>query len=86
MSEKKLSKTGNVFFILCMSLAVLGALYLGGWLCFVGGIVQVVESFKVDPINSLGVAVGILRVCSASLVAGLTFWGSILLGSVLLPR
>jgi len=52
-------------------IAVLGSLYLSVWLCLVGGIVQIVEACKVNPVSSLSLALGILRV----LVTGLVGWG-----------
>lgn len=51
--------------------AILGA-YLGLWVCFIGGIVQVVES--ISPVNGFGIAFGILRFCCSALVG----WGTFL--------
>ena len=37
-------------------------LYVGVWLCFVGGIVQIFESFQAVPIDAVGVGLGALRI------------------------
>jgi len=43
--------------------------YVGIWLCFIGGIVQVIEQVKADDIEALQVAMGVARVFFAG-VAG----------------
>lgn len=50
---------------------VLG-LWLGVWVCLVGGIVQIIDSVKQTPVPALDVAWGIVRVLLSSLVG----WGS----------
>lgn len=60
--------------IVCISSIFIG-LYLGVWLCFIGGIVQIIESFKMNPINTLGLVIGIVRFLSASIVG----WFSLLI-------
>ena len=47
-------------------------LYLGVWVCFIGGIVQIIESCKATPVESLGIAIGICRF----LVSGFVGWVS----------
>lgn len=58
-------KLASKFGWVLMILSVLGGLYLGVWLCFIGGIVQVIEAVEVDPVNAIGIAFGILRVMVA---------------------
>ncbi len=56
--------------------AVLGGLYVGLWLCLVGGIVQIIEGAKATPIASMDIALGVLRFfCTA--LAG---WGTFFIG------
>ena len=52
---------------------ILFGLYMGLWVCFIGGIVQIIESCKADPVSGLGIALGILRFMVSSLVGWLSF-------------
>lgn len=52
--------------------AILG-LYLGIWICFIGGIVQLIEAIKIMPVDALSIAVGIVRIVSSSVVGWLSF-------------
>ena len=52
-------------------------LYVGGYLLFFGGIVQVVSS--VSPLVPVGIAVGVVKIVSASFIGVLLF---VLFGSV----
>lgn len=56
--------------VLLLVLAVPVGLYVGVWLCFILGIVQVIEAVKATPIESMGVAVGIFRIIG-SIVIGI---------------
>ena len=49
---------------------IVAGLYVGGYLCFICGIVQVIEAVKADPVHTWGVAWGIGRI----MVAGLVGW------------
>lgn len=57
--------------LICLFGLALG-LYLGIWVCFIGGIVQVVEAVKATPVQALGIALGLLRVACASFVGWLS--------------
>ncbi len=57
--------------LICLAGVILG-LYLGVWVCFIGGIVQVVEAVKATPVEALGIALGLLRVACSSFVGWLT--------------
>jgi hypothetical protein len=48
------------------------AAYVGVWLCFIGGIVQVVEAVKATPVSGLDIALGALRICGAGVAGVLT--------------
>lgn len=52
---------------------ILLGLYVGLWVCFIGGIVQVINAIKNDA-NAMGIALGIVRIVSASFVGILTFY------------
>ncbi|MFW6120573.1 MAG: hypothetical protein ACOC80_06690 [Petrotogales bacterium] len=66
-----------------LALVILGipiALYVGGWVMFVGGIVQIVEAIQCDPVNAIGIALGILRWAAAGTVGVICFWLSFVVG------
>jgi hypothetical protein len=68
-----------IFGILLFIAAILGGLYVGLWLCLVGGIVQIIEGAKATPISSMDIALGVLRFfCTA--LAG---WGTFILGALI---
>lgn len=46
--------------------------YVGIWLCLIGGIVQIIDSAKLTPVDALGVALGIARVLCTGLAGTLT--------------
>ena len=60
--------------IVILAGVVLG-LYLGGYVCLFGGIVELIESAKMNPIDAVGIAFGILRILGAAIVG----WGSFFL-------
>jgi len=62
------------WFILGLSV-LLGSglgIYLGGYLCFVGGIVDVVESVRATELVGLDLAIGIVKVMAAAPVGYLS--------------
>ena len=58
--------------ILLIILGLFFGLYVGGWVLFIGGIVQIIESIKSIPIESFGIAIGLIRI----LIAGFVGWFS----------
>lgn len=66
--------------IIGILIAIVGialGIYVGVWLMFVGGIVQIVNS--INPINGLGIALGIARIVFCE-VGGLIAWLGIVIG------
>lgn len=69
-------------FIIIASIAL--GVYVGGWVMFIGGIVDVIEAAKATPVDALVIAVGLLKVVLASTVgtlltlAGVGLGGSIM--------
>lgn len=62
-------------------IAILGialGIYVGIWLMFVGGIVQIINS--INPVNGVGIAMGIARTVFRE-VGGFIAWLGIALGS-----
>jgi hypothetical protein len=49
-------------------------LYVGGYLLFIGGIVQAFTALTVAPISAMGLAVGVFKVACAAFVGWLIFW------------
>jgi uncharacterized BrkB/YihY/UPF0761 family membrane protein len=60
---------------LLILLGIALGLYVGLWLLFIGGIVQIVEAVKADPVSSWGIAFGIVRIILAAPVG----WGAFFL-------
>jgi len=58
-----------IVFLLGLALAI----YLGIFFCFIGGITQVIEGIKVNPVDSLAIVIGIVKVLSTSIVGFGTF-------------
>lgn len=58
-------------------------IYVGFWLMFVGGIVQIVDSIKYDT-NALGIAFGFIRIFFSGIVGWLAGTLSCLIGTILL--
>lgn len=54
--------------ILLLVIAIPVGLYVGVWLCFILGIVQVIEAIKATPVESLNIAVGIVRILGAVII------------------
>jgi len=60
-------------------LAIPMALYVALWLCFIGGIVDVIQGIKASPINAMDIAIGLARFFCTALAGWFTF------GALLLP-
>jgi len=68
--------------IICLGFAV--GVYVGGWVCFIGGIIDVIEQIRAEHLNALSVALGIGKVVFAGFfgwVSGIPF---IVLGNSLI--
>lgn len=48
------------------------AAYVGVWLCLIGGIVQVIEGIKANPVDAMDIAIGVARFLCTGLAGGLT--------------
>lgn len=66
----------------CLGLAVIGyAIYLGLWVCFIGGIVDLINQIKADETSSGTVAWGILKiVCAGTITVIVSLIGGIIAG------
>ncbi len=72
--------------ILVVSGIVLG-LYIGIWVCFIGGIVQIINEIKSpDAVNAINVAIGIGRIIFAGIIGWVVTILGILPGTALLTK
>lgn len=62
--------------ILIAVASILLGIYLGVWVMFIGGIVQVVNS--INPVNALGIAIGICKVVLCEIAGIIPFFGIII--------
>lgn len=58
-------------------------IYVGFWLMFVGGFVQIIDSIKYDT-NALGIAFGFLKMTLGSIAGWATFIATAILGMCML--
>ncbi len=65
----------NFLAILICIISLAAGLYVGFWLMFVGGIVQIVEAVSVAPVDKWGIAYGIVRLTFASIGTAVAFIG-----------
>lgn len=63
----------KVFFgYMLMILGVVLGVYVGFWLMFVGGIVQIIEAVRAETLEAMPIAMGIARVMFAGIVGFLS--------------
>lgn len=73
--------------LLGLSLILLGAvlgLYVGVWVMFVGGIVDIVNAVKLPDVPAMGVAIGAAKIVCAGLVGWLAGILPIIFGAAIL--
>ena len=58
----------NVLGIILIIAGVAVGLYAGLWWAFIGGIVQIVDAVKATPVESMDLALGIVRVVFAGAI------------------
>lgn len=59
-------------FLFCFGIVL--SIYLGFWVCCVGGIIDMVNAIKASPASVLGLGIGMLKFC----LSGLVGWGTFL--------
>lgn len=70
-----------------LTLIITGAIfgcYVGVWLCFIGGIVDVIEAIRATDLIAMDVAVGVAKVMFAGVAGGISAVVFILPGKVLI--
>jgi len=63
-------------------LSVILGLYVGVWLLFIGGIIQVFSNL--DPLNTVEIGWGIVKFLTANIVGYFTFFGLFVTGTSLI--
>lgn len=74
----------NVIGILLMVGGLVFGVYVGLWLCFIGGIVQIVEAVKATPVSGLDIGIGITRIIFAGFAGMLTAFVAVFPGFAML--
>jgi len=74
----------QVMGVLCIIGGLLLGLYIGIWVCLIGGIIQVVTVIRAPELDAALLAYGIARVLCAGPCGGLTFFLCAIVGRVLL--
>jgi hypothetical protein len=62
-------------FFIGLLLAIVGVflgLYVGGWLCFIGGICDIINEIKADDLVALNVAIGAAKVFGCTIAGGVS--------------
>ena len=72
--------------VLAFLCGVAAAAYVGIWVCFIGGIVAVIDAVKATPVDSLGVALGVARFALASIAGWACFWLGVLIAKFIIRR
>lgn len=76
-----MSVVRNVAGVLLVLLGVVAGLYVGGWLLFIGGVVDVVNGVKATPTDGGMIAWGVIKaLVLAEVVGALAFWACALPG------
>ena len=65
-------------------IGILVGLYVGVWLCFIGGIVQVINEIRAANLDAMNIAIGIAKVFLSGLAGWLSAIICILPGAALL--
>lgn len=61
-------------------------IYVGLWLCFVGGIVQIIEAAKCNPVYSTGIAFGVFKILFASFLGWVSCFIPVYIGVSLIKN
>jgi hypothetical protein len=57
--------------------------YVGLWVCFIGGIVQIIDAIKATPVEGLDIAIGIVRILFAGAAGALSAFVAVIPGVAL---
>ena len=74
----------QVLGLLLMVGGVALGVYVGFWVCFIGGIVQIIEQIKAPEIHAMSVAFGVAKIVFATFLGGISAFVAIVPGLALL--
>lgn len=60
--------------LVVMTIGVLTGLYVAIWWGWIGGIVGIVEAIKANPVNSMDLTLGIVRLLFANFIGAVVGW------------
>jgi len=60
--------------IVLMLAGIALGLYVGAWVMFIGGIIQIVDACQIHPVHALDIGIGALRIVGASIVGVICFF------------
>jgi hypothetical protein len=66
--------------LLLYVVSIIGGIYIGIWLCFIGGIVDIVNGFNHDPIQAMKMAIGVAKFFFSGVAGWLTFFIGVAFG------
>lgn len=72
--------------VVLMALGIAAGLYVGIWLMLIGGIVQVIEGVKANPVDSWEIAKGVARAFFAGPTGGLVAGVPLLIAQYILKK
>lgn len=76
----------SIFGIILIVVGIALGLYVGVWLMFIGGIVQIINAIRAPELIAMTVAIGVAKIVFAGAVGGLSAVVCILPGYALLTR
>ena len=68
---------------LLILIGILLGFYVGIWLCFIGGIIQVIEAIRAENLIAMDVAFGVARIFFAGLCGTISGYCFVLPGAVM---
>ncbi len=71
--------------LICLA-SIVGGLYVGLWLCFIGGIVDVVNGVKGTPVEAMTIAIGFGKIVMASFAGWVTLMVGVVFGKALIDQ
>lgn len=74
----------NVLGIILIVAGVAFGVYVGVWICFIGGIVQIVDAVKATPVSGVDIGLGILRIVIAGMAGTLSAVVAVIPGAAML--
>jgi len=60
--------------ILLFAFGIAAGIYVGFWVMFIGGIMEIIDTIKAPVTQASEIGFGVLRMFFAGAVAGFTFW------------